>query len=337
MAVLFAACGGGGRGSVDELTERRDGHNAGPTPTLAGGVELPEVDPAAVLVGAGVAFGSPLPSESAAVDAFLEAPEVAAALVRRALDLGDGRHLADVTVLTLDGRQIFDDGVLAAFADATVAALGGGRAQRSVLAGRDVVQVTGLSTAAVGFLQGNLLVVVRGGPTDAVLVATRQIEAIARGDVGSVTPATPLLPTAAESAFVPVPTVAFAPIPSPEEEPGPPAPPALAGATAVQGRYGVVGGERRTVAWAFALDVGAYASGEAVEPVMQALVAGRAGVPAAPAVETIDRVVFGASGPSDEVTVRAFRHLGLVLVVEGARADQVDAVTTAWIAALGPG
>jgi len=322
---------------VDELTERRDGHNVGPTPTLAGGVELPEIDPAAVLVGAGLAFGSPLPSESAAVEAFLEAPEVAAALVRRALDLGDGRHLADVTVLTLDGRQIFDEGVLTAVVDATVAALGGGRAQRSVLAGRDVVQVTGPSATAVGFLQGNLLVVVRGGPTDAVLVATRQIEAIARGEVGSVAPTTPLLSTAAESAFVPVPTVAFAPIPPPEEEPGPPAPPALVGATALQGRYGVVGGERRTVVWAFALDPGAYPSGEAAEPAMEALAASRAAVVAASAVETIDRVVFGATGPAGELTVRVFRHRGLVLVVEGARADQVDAVTTAWIAALGPG
>jgi hypothetical protein len=321
---------------VDELTERRDGHNAGPTPTLAGGVELPEVDPAAVLVGEGVAFGSPLPSESAAVDAFLEAPEVAAALVRRALDLGDGRHLADVTVLTLDGRQIFDDGVLAAFADATVAALGGDRAQPSVLAGRAVVQAVGPSATAIGFLQGSLLVVVRGGPADAVLVATRQLEAIARGDVGSVTPVTPVLPTAAESAFVAVPTVAFAPIPPPEEEPGP-VPPALTGATAVQGRYGVVGGERRTVVWAFALDPSAYPSGEAVEPAMQALAASRAAGAASSAMETIDRVVFGASGPDGEVTLRAFRHRGLVLMVEGARADQVEAVTTAWIVALGPG
>ena len=322
---------------MDALSDRRDGHNAGPTPTLAGGVELAEIDPATVLVGTGLAFGSPLPSEAAAVEAFLDAPEITAALVRRAVGLGDGRHLADVTVLTLDGRQVFDEGVLAAFVDATVDSLGGGRARAAVLAGRDTLQVTTPTAVTVGFLQGNLLVVVRGGPTDAELVATRQLEAIARNEVGSATPLTPLLPTAAESAFVPVPTVALTPIPPPEEEPGP-TPPALAGATSVQGRYGVVGGERRTTVWVFSLDPATYPSAESVEPAMQGLVAGRAGVPAPSAVETIDRVVFGASGSGEEeLTVQAFRHRGLVLVVEGARVDQVDAVTTAWIAALGPG
>ena len=33
----------------------------------------------------------------------------------------------------------------------------------------------------------------------------------------------------------------------------------------------------------------------------------------------------------------AFRHQGLVLVVEGADPAQLDAVVTAWITALGPG
>jgi hypothetical protein len=34
-------------------------------------------------------------------------------------------------------------------------------------------------------------------------------------------------------------------------------------------------------------------------------------------------------------STQVFRHQGLVLLVEGDRPDQVDAVTTAWIAALG--
>lgn len=337
LALVLAGCRGGGGGAADELTERRDGHNAGPTPTLPGGVEVTAVDPAAVLVGAGLAFGSPLPSETAAAEAFVDLPEVTAALVRRVHDVGDGRRLATVTVLTLDGGAFFDEGVLTAFADATVAALGAGQAQSVALAGREALQVTGPSGVTVGFLQGDLLVVARGAPTDAVLVATRQLEAIGRGEVGSAAPSTPLIPTTAESAFVPVPTVSFALIPPTEEEPGP-EPPTLAGATALQGRYGVVGGERRTVVWAFSLDLGAYPSAEVVDPAMQDLAARRAGAPASSGVETIDRVVFGATGSDDDaMTVRAFRHRGLVLVVEGARADQVDAVTTAWITALGPG
>lgn len=336
LAVVLAACNGGGSSGVDELTEGRDGRTAGPTPTLAGGVELAAVDPAGVLVGAGLAFGAPLPSEEAALEAFVEVPEVTAALVRRVRDGGDGRLIATVTVLTLDGRTFFGEEVLTAFADATVAALGAGRAQPVALAGRDVLQVTGPSGVTVGILQGDLLVVVRGASTDAVLVATRQLEAIARGEVGSVSPFTPLVPAAAESAFVPVPSVTFALIPPPEEEPGP-EPPVLAGATALQGRYGVVGGERRTVVWAFSLDLATYRSAEAVDPAMQQLAAGRAGAPTTGGVETIDRVVFGATGSGDTASVRVFRHRGLVLVVEGAHADQVDAVTTAWIAALGPG
>lgn len=335
MLVVAAAGCGGGSASVDELVERRDGRNPGPTPTLAGGVDLAPLDPAAVLVGAGLAFGSPLPSETAAVGVFVDAPEVSAALVRRVHDVGDGRRLADVTVLTLDGRQIFDEGVLTAFADATVAAWGEGPAIPVALAGRDVLQVTGPTQVTVGFLQESLLVVVRGDPAGAVLVATRQLEAIARGEVGSIAPFTPLVPTPAESAFVSVPAVAFALIPPPEEEPAP-EPPTFPGASAVQGRYGVVGGERRTTVWAFSLDPGSYPSGESVEPAMQALAAGRTGVAAAEVAETTDRLVFGAVGRDQARSVRVFRHRGLVLVVEGAQADQVDAVTTAWITALGP-
>lgn len=335
LLAVTAGCGGGGQGAVDGVADTRGARNAGPTPTLTGGIELSPVDPAAVLVGAGLTFGSPLPSEAAALEAFVDAPEVTSAIARRAHDAGDGRRLANVLVLVLDGREIFDDGVLDAFVGATVGALGGGRARPVALAAGEGLQVVGPDATTLGFLQGDLLVVVRGAPSDAELVVTRQLEAIARGEVGSTTPVTPLVPTAPESAFVPVPTVAFASILPPEEEP-PPVPPTLAGATAVQGRYGVVGGERRTVVWAFSLDAGSYPSAEAVDPAMDELVRARTRASAAPGVETADRLVFGATAPDGTTSVRAFRHRGLVLVVEGAAADQVDAVATAWIAALGP-
>ena len=43
---------------------------------LAGGVALPAIDPLRLLVGEGLAFGQPLPSQQAAADAYLEDPEV---------------------------------------------------------------------------------------------------------------------------------------------------------------------------------------------------------------------------------------------------------------------
>ena len=46
---------------------------------------------------------------------------------------------------------------------------------------------------------------------------------------------------------------------------------------------------------------------------------------------------MSATVPEGERSAQAFRHQGLVLLVEGLRPDQLDAVVTAWITALGPG
>ncbi len=86
------------------------------------------------------------------------------------------------------------------------------------------------------------------------------------------------------------PTVTFQPIPPPEEEP-PPEPPTLAGATGVQGRYGVVAGERRTTVWAYTVDPGTYPWAEPLEPALAALVSSRAGGAPAEADEVLGRVV----------------------------------------------
>ena len=55
------------------------------------------------------------------------------------------------------------------------------------------------------------------------------------------------------------------------------------------------------------------------------------------AVEVIDRVVLASTNPDGVPSARVFRHKGLVLLVEGERADQLDAVVSAWINDLGPG
>jgi hypothetical protein len=102
----------------------------------------------------------------------------------------------------------------------------------------------------------------------------------------------------------------------------------------VQGRYGVVAGERRTTVWAFTVDPGAYPSAEVLEPAMAALASARAGGAAPEAIEVVDRVVQRATGAEGSPSARAFRHGALVLLVEGTDPAQIDAVVSAWIAAL---
>jgi hypothetical protein len=188
----------------------------------------------------------------------------------------------------------------------------------------------------VGFVEANLLTIVKGStPADVDLTVSRQIEARGRGEAGSPTPFTPLVATPVDAAFVAVPTVTFEAISAPEDEPGPETP-ALAGATAVEGRYGVVAGERRTVVWAFTVDPSVYPAAEVLAPAMEALATARAGGVAAQALELGGRVVYSATGEAGSPSAEVFRHRGLVLVVEGVQPDQLDAVTTAWIAALGP-
>lgn len=336
LAALLVACSGGGT-TTDEVRSTRDGPTPGVIPTIPGGVELGQLDPTAVLVGAGLAFGSPLPSEQVAADGLMSDAAIAAAVARRVYSSEDATHIAHVMVLGLDGARIFDESGLAALVDGAVAAAGRGTPRHITLAGRPAVRasdrVEGVS--AVGFLEANLLVIVTAPDTVAAEgVATSQIEARERGEVGSAVPATPLRLAAVDAAFVAVPTVTFAPIPPPERE-APPVAPELPGATAVEGRYAVVAGERRGVVWAFSADVATYASAEALEPPMAALVAGRADGAAPVTTEVADRVVLAATNPAGSPSARVFRHGNLVLLVEGFRPDQLDAITTAWVAALG--
>jgi hypothetical protein len=337
--VVLVGCGAGSGGEVDDVADDRDAPNPGAVPTMPGGVELAVLDPATVLVGADLAFGAPLPSEQAAAEAFTADPEVEVAIARRVRSTPDGRRLADVLVLALDGSELFDDSVLAAFERGAVGALAGGAVTEGVLAERAVLRAAGADgRVAVGFREGNLLTIVSGtSAPDVDLVVTRQLEALGRGEVGSATPVTPLVGVPPDLVFVQVPTVAFTPFPAPEDEEPPPTP-AVAGATGMAGRYGVVAGERRTVVWSFAV-AGAYPSAEAVEPVVQRAVSELVPGATVESVEVIDRVVHAASGAvGDEArAASAFLHQGLVLVVEGTDAAQVDAVVTAWITALSPG
>jgi hypothetical protein len=237
-------------------------------------------------------------------------------------------------VLSLDGAELFDAEVLSAFQDGVVEGISGRPLRSLQLVGRRTLHATGGATSVVAFREGNALVVVSAPQDpDAITVVTRQLEARARGEVGTGEPRTPLVALPAEAAFLPVPTIAFTPFSPPEDEP-PPEAPGFSGARAIQGRFGVVAGERRTVVWGISVDPGAYPIAEALEPAMRDLAAARAGGVVPEAVELVDRVVLVADGPLGEPSAQVFRHEGLVVLVEGTDPAQLDAVTSAWIAAL---
>jgi hypothetical protein len=333
VGLVAAACGGDG--GSDDVAREDQGPNRAPPRTLAGGVELHAVDPISLLVGEGLAYGEPLPSEQAAADAYLEDPEVAAAVARRVYSRRDGRLLAQALVLGLDGDEIFDDAVLDAFVEASVGTLGDGTAASVTVGGREALRSQGDRGTVVGYREGDQLLVLRGAQEqDVAAVLDRQVAAFTARVPGAEEPFTPLVPTPVDAAFVPVPTVTFQPIPPPEEEPVPPTP-TLRGATGWQGRYGVVAGERRTTIWAYTLDIpGTYASAESLDPVLAGLVSERAGGVEAEESEVFGRIVVRADGPEGATSARAFRHRGIVLLVEGLVPRQLDAVISAWLRAL---
>jgi hypothetical protein len=262
---------------------------------------------------------------------------VSLAVARRVFVAADGRRLGDALVLVLNGSEFFDTEALGAFERAAVGGLGGGAVRDLPLAGRTVLRSTSRAGAALGFRQGNLLTIVSGAvEADVQLTVRLQLEAIARGELGAPDPVTPLIAIGSGAAFIPMATVSFEPIPPPEEEPGPEVP-TLVGATGVEGRYGVVAGERRSVVWVFTLDLATYPSAEALAPALPGLAAARAADTLPQASQVGDRVVLASTNPDGQPSARVFRHQGLVLLVEGNRSSQLDAVVSAWIAALGPG
>lgn len=337
VAAAATACGSGGDG-VGDVADRRADPNRGVVPTIPGGLELGSLDPATVLTGADLAFGAPLPSEQAAADAFAEQPEFVSALARRVFHRADGRRLADALVLVVDGSAVFDEEALSALVHAAVGAIGRGVARPERIGAQDVVRAAASdgTRAAVGFLIADVLTVVSGSSdAEVTLTVTRQIEARARGEIGSATPTTPLVTVEPASVFVSVSSVDFEEIPGPEEE-AVPEPPAMAGASSVTGRYGVVAGERRTTVWVLSVSPSAHPWAESLEPAMEALAAARANGSAPTPTEIGGRVVYQSVNAPGTRSTHVFRHHGLVLLVEGDQADQVEAVATAWIAALGP-
>jgi hypothetical protein len=216
-----------------------------------------------------------------------------------------------------------------------VASLADGTAGVVDVAGRQVLRGEGDGRTVMGYREGDQLFVVAGPDAhDIGVVLDRQVRAVAARAPGAREPFTPLVTTPVDAAFVRVPTVTFQPIPPPEEEPAPEAP-ALRGATGVEGRYGVVAGERRTTVWAYALDIPrTYPNAEALEAPVAELVSSRAGGVPVEEVEVFGKVVIAADGLEGAPSARAFRHRGTVVLVEGLVASQLDAVVTAWLREL---
>ena len=302
---------------------------------MAGGVELPPVDPATVYVGDDLAFGASLPSEVAAAGELGDEPEVASVDSRRVYRVSDGRLVGDVLVLQLRGDGFFDESVLVGWQQGLVEGLAGSPPTELVLAGQPGLAAAGDGGAVAAFRDGDVFVTATAGtPEDAALIAGRMREGRRRGDPPRPGPSTPMRPLAPSSLFVAVPAVSFVAFPPPEEE-TPPDAPELAGATGADGRIGVIGGERRATVWVYALDPATYPTAEALQPALGGLVSTRAGGAPPTEVELVDRVVATADG-GDSGSARAFRHGNVAVLVEGADPADLDAIVTAWITALGP-
>ena len=304
-------------------------------PTLAGGMELPPVDPRTVFVGDDLAFGASLPSEAAAAGELGDDEEVASVAIRRVYRAGDARLLGDVLVLQLRGSAFFDESVLAGWQRGLVEGLAGAGPTELLLAGEAGLAAAGGRRAVAAFGDGDVFVVATAStPEDAALVAGRMREGRRRGDPPRPDPATPMRPLAPGSLFVAVPAVTFVPFPPPEAEP-PPVAPSLVGATGSEGRIGVIGGERRSTVWVLAADPGTYPTAEALQAALGGLASSRAGGAPPGEVELVDRVVATADG-GDMGSARVFRHGDLAVLVEGADPADLDAIVTAWVTALGP-
>jgi hypothetical protein len=342
-ALLVGACTGGGRGddgAVPPAIGRPASGPSVPPPALVGGLDLEPVDPAAVLVGDGLAYGSTLPSVVAALDTHRDEAEVSDALVRDVRDAATAEVLVRVTVLRLDGGAFFDEVALAGYVDGLLAAATDTAVPETApepvpIAGTEVRRAASRERSAAAWQLGDLLVVVEGAAERVDEVLVRSLAAVAEGRVGTVDPITPLPPPAEGSPLVSVPSVEFVPFPPVEEEPEP-EPPVLAGGLVIDGRIGVVGGERRATVWVVATDTAAFSTVEVLELATAGMVQGRAGGAAVRTTEVLGRVVLAADGSDGAPSARAFRQGRTVLLVEGADPGQLDAVVSAWLAVLPP-
>jgi hypothetical protein len=305
---------------------------AGPPVTIPGGVDLPRRDPASVLVGPGLAFGSQLPSATAGLAELEATEEVRSTLGRRVYDQGSARLLAELSVLVLDGTAFHDERTLERWVVSFVGRLAGSEPRRARIEGRPIVRAGAGGRAVLGLRRGSLLVLVSGARDETDWVAALMLQGLRTDDPPRPWPATPLAFMAADVPFVPVPGVEFVPFPPAEDEP-PPAPPVLAGTLATEGRIAVVGGERRATVWSLATDPGVYATAEELAAAIDALVGSRTGGSTS-ITELGDRLVTAADGPPGGTSTRAFHHGNVVVLVEGRDPAQLDAVATAWVRAL---
>jgi hypothetical protein len=296
---------------------------------MVGGVVLQEVDPTAVLVGEGLAFGDPLPSERDEIAVLEETDEVRSTLVRRVYDSITAQRIADLAVLRLDGAAFFDRTALDRWVRAFAEELGGGPVRTVRIGGEPVLRSFDGDRGVLAWRRGDALTILRGEPSEVEAVASAILGGIAAGETPRVEPATPLVSLAPDAAFVAVPGVEFVAFP-PFSEELPPNPPLFAGQLLTEGRIGVVGGERRATVWSILTDAATYPTLESLEPAVAALVSERTGA-GTETQELGDRLVISADGTT---SARAFVHGNLVVLVEGPDPAQIEAITTAWVNAL---
>jgi hypothetical protein len=328
VAVALAGCGGDSSQEADPTTtDERDVRAAGTTSTQAP-LALDVVDPNQVLVADGVRWGSATTPLAAAVDAVRADPLVLAAEAAVAWDPGAVEPIADVAAVALDPSGFTDVAMVDDYVTQVGKAMGeaAGEVSRS-------------------FRHENVLVVLLGANADRIrdLHAGMQ-SAIARGLVGSALRSTPMKQIPPGSVFLELPTARFDLFAAPETPPStgtpttealdpPPETPALPGGTGqvADGRWVVVAGEVRAVAWSIAVPLSTFDAAEALEGAIGALIEDRPGGPLTSFIG--DRTVWSSDG-DEEPSTRVFRHENAAVVIHGDDPAQLDALVGEWIGAL---
>jgi hypothetical protein len=307
-------------------------------PLIKSELDVQRIEPEAVLVADGYAFGAARPSVKAALDVYGPDAAVLSGVVRLVTDTTSLLPAGDMTVLALDPAVFHDREVFEGYLRGFIEGIGATVTSTDI----DGVPVLRAGPAVDGslvraYLHENLLIVARGRNDDVLArLVTSQLAAVKAGKPGSSDLITPMRVVPPAQLFVSVPTVGFAAYPSPEV---PPPAPVLSNApgavSAIETRIVAVAGERRATTWVIGTSAGHFPTAESLTPSIDALAAARYGT-AAKTAEVAGRVVVSAQSPSG-TALRVFRFQDVVVVIEGIEADQLDAIVSAWSFALGPG
>ncbi len=340
LALLAAGCAPpGGEDTTSPLAEGEDQVLAESPAPIRPAIVLGTRDPASVLAGAGLVFGTAGGAAVLSVQGYETDPLVQQAVVRDVYAADTGEPVGSVVVLTL-APGVFTstaavDGYVRGLASGAAESVGG--AQEIALGGVDGFFASTESQAFVTFRLDDVVALV-SAPTGggAQTLAATIAQGALSGAGGAVSTVTPFAEVPASSAFVDLEGFEFDLFPGDDEkgdlayEPQPA--PLLDGLLGLpEARLVVIGNEIRGAAWVLPAARASYASAEELVEPMRLLAAERSGGEVTEEVVAGRTVFAGDAGASVRVAVDE----NLVLVVDGIDPVNADAILAEWLGSLG--